>query len=165
MLFRYRCPCLTLIYLVYEFVLSDLPDVDVKVVIPDLSARCNKLGDVKENVNFMTKDWLRLNLTSAGSLSGVFLASCRDLVESKQRPQYYTSLSMQYKSHCFRALHEAISSERSSQIRDSTVAIAMLLAFDEVGEKSCDFPFFLDDILDADRCPITADTPRWPCYF
>jgi len=82
----------------------------------------------------MTRDWVRLTVTDIGSLSGVFLAACRHLLANhEQQQQYYKQLAIHYKVLCVRTLREAISLETSSLISDSTVAINILLAYDEVG--------------------------------
>lgn len=81
----------------------------------------------------MTKEWVRLTLTSVGSLSGIFLAACRHLFKNQpQQQKYYMQLTIEYKLYCVRALRQAIASEISSLISDSSVAIVILLAYDEV---------------------------------
>ena len=121
------------------------------------------LMDSKRYVDFMTKDWLRLNLTNVGSLNGVFLASCRDLLEKQHgQPQSYIQLAIQYKMHCVQALREAITSEMLSLISDSTVAITMLLAYDEVRRKKLMLGLLLSglEIYSADGFIQTTDTNR-----
>lgn len=85
-------------------------------------------------VDLMTREWVRLTLTNVGALDGVFLAACRHLLSNQpdQQQQLYTQLAFQYKLSSVRALREAISIETSSLISDSTVAIGIMLAYDEV---------------------------------
>jgi hypothetical protein len=82
----------------------------------------------------MTKEWVRLTLASAGSLDGIFLAACRHLLRSLPQDQqlYYLHLATQYKVSCVRALREAIDSEASSLFSDETIAMGVVLAYDEV---------------------------------
>lgn len=99
-----------------------------------MDQHCNKL-EISQYyyLEFMTKEWVHLTLTDLGSLSGMFLAACRHLVENQhQQQQYYTQLAIQYKLYCVQALREAISLEISSLFKDSTIAIGILLAYDEV---------------------------------
>jgi len=95
-----------------------------------MDQHCNKLVNSERYLDLMTKEWVRLTLTNVGSLNGIFLAACRHLQQQQQ--QYYTKLAIQYKLCCMQALREAISFEISSLISNSTVAIGILLAYDEV---------------------------------
>lgn len=79
----------------------------------------------------MTREWVRLTLTNAGSLNGIFLAACRHLW-MQCRQQYYMQLAMQYKLSCVQTLRKTIYAETSSCINDSTIAIGLFLAYDEV---------------------------------
>lgn len=99
-----------------------------------MNIHCNKLQDPTKYMDLMTREWVRLTLTSTGSLNGVFLAACRHLLKSQQQyqQQYYTQLVIQYKLFCVQALRESILFEMSSLISDSTFAIGVLLAYDEV---------------------------------
>jgi hypothetical protein len=99
-----------------------------------MNINCNKLKDPMKFMDLMTREWVRLTLTNAGSLNGVFLAACRHLLKSQPQyqQQYYMQLAIQYKLSCVRALREAIFFEMSSLISDSTIAIGLLLAYDEV---------------------------------
>ncbi len=99
-----------------------------------MNIHCNKLRDSKRYMDLMTREWVRLTVTNVGSLSGVFLASCRHLLESQQQyqQQYYMQLASHYKLSCVQAVREAIFSEISSLFSDSTFAIVILLAYDEV---------------------------------
>ncbi len=103
-----------------------------------MDQHCNGQNGFERYVDLMKTEWVRLTLTNIGSLDGVFLAACRHLLQNQQQQQYYTQLAVQYKLHCVQALREAISFESSSLISDSTVAINVLLAFDDV---SAGFPF------------------------
>jgi len=110
-----------------------LLDHYVRAVIPYMNIHCNKLKDSESFMEFMTKEWVRLTLTNIGSLNGIFLAACRHLFKNQpQQQQYYMQLAIEYKLYCVRALREAISSEISSLISDSSVAIVILLAYDEL---------------------------------
>jgi hypothetical protein len=99
-----------------------------------MNINCNKLRDPMRYLDLMTREWVRLTLTNAGSLNGVFLAACRHLLKSQQQyqQQYYMQLAIQYKLSCVRDLREAIFFEMSSLISDPTIAIGLLLAYDEV---------------------------------
>lgn len=99
-----------------------------------MNINCNKLRDPSLYIDLMTREWVRLTLTNFGSLNGVFLAACRHLLQTQPqyRQQYYIQLAIQYKLSSVRALREAILFETSSLISDSTVAIGILLAYDEV---------------------------------
>jgi hypothetical protein len=99
-----------------------------------MNITCNKLRDPKTYLDLMTGEWVRLALTNVGSLNGLFLAACRHLAQYQQQyqPQYYMQLSIRYKLLCVQTLREAICFEKSSLISDSTVALGILLACDEV---------------------------------
>ncbi|KAI9735740.1 MAG: hypothetical protein M1818_006348 [Claussenomyces sp. TS43310] len=110
-----------------------LLDHYVRAVIPYMNQHCNKLRDPERYVDLMTKEWVRLTLTNVGALSGIFLAACRHLFKNQpEQQQYYLQLSIEYKLSCVRALREAIASEIASLISDSSVAIVILLAYDEL---------------------------------
>ena len=96
-----------------------------------MNTSCDKLRDPNIFMESMTREWVRLSVTHVGSLSGLFLSSCRHLLENSQQ-QCYIQLATQYKLSCVQALREAISSETPSLISDSAVAIGILLAYDEV---------------------------------
>jgi len=100
-----------------------------------MNITCNKLKDPKKYLDLMTREWVRLTLTSVGSLNGIFLAACRHLLQYQQQQHQqhdYMQLAIRYKLLCVQALREAIFSEASSTISDSTVTINILLAYDEV---------------------------------
>jgi hypothetical protein len=97
-----------------------------------MNRNCNKLRDAKTYIDLMKKEWVRLTLTNVGSLSGIFLAACRHLSKTEQLQQYYTQLAIRYKLCCMQALRTTISFEMLSLISDVTVAIGILLAYDEV---------------------------------
>jgi hypothetical protein len=103
-------------------------------VIPYMNINCNKLRNSEQFLDLMSREWVRLTLTNTGSLSAVFLAACRHLLKTQkqQQQQYYMQLAIQYKLSCVRALREAIFFEKSLLISDSTVALGILLAYDEV---------------------------------
>ena len=99
-----------------------------------MNIACNKMRDPKTYVDLMTREWVRLTLTNAGSLNGIFLASCRHILQEQQqnKPSRYSQLATKYKLLSVKALREAISSETSALISDSTLSINILLAYDEV---------------------------------
>lgn len=111
-----------------------LLDHYVRGVLPYMNITCNKLKDPKTYLDLMTKEWVRLTLTNVGSLNGIFLAACRHLLQFQQQHQheYYLQLATHYKLLCLQALREAIFSEKSSMISDSTVTVGILLAYDEL---------------------------------
>jgi hypothetical protein len=97
-----------------------------------MDKNCNKLNDPAKYLELLSTEWVRLTLTNVGSLNGMFLASCRHLLENQQQSQNYRQLAIQYKLYCVQALREAITFQMSSLISDSTVAMGILLAYDEV---------------------------------
>jgi hypothetical protein len=100
-----------------------------------MNITCNKLRDSKRYMDLMTGEWVRLTLTSVGSLNGVFLAASRHLLlQCKQ--QDYLQLATRYKLLIVQGLREAISIEASSLISDSTITMGILLAYDEVSRMS-----------------------------
>ncbi|KAJ5762833.1 hypothetical protein N7533_001514 [Penicillium manginii] len=97
--------------------------------------RCTELAiDFSQR---MTSVWIPLALTEASLLDILFLASCRNLSASYNRPDqeeqkhFYTHLGYQYKVKSLRSLRDAISTE-VPVYGDSTVAKAIMLAYDEV---------------------------------
>ncbi|RDW57272.1 hypothetical protein BP5796_12722 [Coleophoma crateriformis] len=109
-----------------------LLDHYVKAVIPYMNTACNKLREPERYVDLMTTEWVWITLTNVGALNGVFLAACRHLSSKPLQQQlYYQQLAFQYKVSCVRSLRKAISAEASSLISDSTVALGILLAYDE----------------------------------
>lgn len=135
--YYYQEILLLLIYSADEYYTIWLTCLDVRAVLPYMNITCNRLRDPETYLDLMTREWVRLTLTHVGSLNGVFLASCRHLLQCQQPYQqpYYTQLATRYKLLCVQALREAISSETSSLISDSTVSINILLAYDEVRKK------------------------------
>jgi len=107
--------------------------IDVRAVLPYMDKNCNKFNDPARYLDLLSKEWVHLTLTDIGSLNGMFLASCRHLLGTQQRFQNYKELAIQYKLYSVQALREAIAAHTSSRISDSTLAIAILLAYDEVG--------------------------------
>jgi hypothetical protein len=106
---------------------------DVTAIIPLM--RCTELAiDFSQR---MTSVWIPLALTEASLLDILFLASCRNLSASYNRPDqeeqkhFYTHLGYQYKVKSLRSLRDAISTE-VPVYGDSTVAKAIMLAYDEV---------------------------------
>ncbi|CAL5867806.1 uncharacterized protein PFLUO_LOCUS2027 [Penicillium psychrofluorescens] len=101
--------------------------------------RCTELAvDFSQR---MTRVWVSLALTEANLLDILFLASCRHLSasyhhqEQQQQKQFFTRLAFQYKLKSLQSLRDAISAE-TPVYSDSTVAKAIMLAYDEVGYLS-----------------------------
>jgi len=97
--------------------------------------RCTELA-----VNFsqrMRTVWVPLALTEANLLDVLFLASCRTLSasyrhhEQEQQKHFFTRLGFQYKLKILQSLRDAIPAE-TPVYSDSTVAKAIMLAYDEV---------------------------------
>lgn len=92
--------------------------------------RCHELAAYY--IERMTKAWVPLALTDPGLLDSIFLTACRHLSANdwEQQQQQFTYLSVRYKLECLRSLREAISSKMIFD--DATVAIAVMLVYDEV---------------------------------
>jgi hypothetical protein len=116
-----------------------LQRLDVRVVIPYLNFHCSLLKDPADYQEQIRKDWVRLALADVGLLSAILLATCRHLCLHYSQDGY-AMLAMQYKHSCLHALRKAISVE-ASLARDSTIASALALAFDEVGHTDKMVPF------------------------
>lgn len=106
---------------------------DVTAIIPIM--RCTELAiDFSQR---MTSVWIPLALTEASLLDILFLASCRSLSASyhhakqEQQKQFFARLGFQYKLKSLQSLRGAISAE-TTVYSDSTVAKAIMLAYDEV---------------------------------
>lgn len=117
------------IYFAAEITISK----DVTAIIPLM--RCTELA-----INFsqrMTSVWIPLALTEASLLDILFLASCRSLSASyhhppqEQQKQFFSRLGFYYKLRSLQSLRAAISAE-TPVYSDSTVAKAIMLAYDEV---------------------------------
>lgn len=106
---------------------------DITAIIPLM--RCTELPI--EFSQHMTNLWIPLAQTEASLLDVLFLASCRNLSASyhnsnqEQQRQLFTRLGYQYKLKSLQALRDAISTE-APVYSDSTVAKAIMLAYDEV---------------------------------
>lgn len=111
--------------------ITNLIILDVRAVIPHMNINCNKLRNASRYVELMTREWVRLALTNTGSLNGLFLAACRHLLMHRQE-QRFVQLSIQYKLFCVQALRKTIHVETPAIISDSTIALGLFLAFDEV---------------------------------
>lgn len=105
--------------------------IDVRAVIPYMNINCNRLRDPSRYVDLMTREWVRLTLTNIGSLTGVLLAACRHLLMHSELA-HFTQLAIQYKLSCVQTLRKTIQVETPLMISDSTIALGVLLAFDEV---------------------------------
>lgn len=106
---------------------------DVTAIIPLM--RCTELAfDFSQR---MTSVWIPHALTEASLLDILFLASCRSLSacyhhpKQEQQKQLFTRLGFQYKLQSLQSLRDAISTE-TPMYSDSTVAKAIMLAYDEV---------------------------------
>jgi hypothetical protein len=98
----------------------------------------------------MTGTWVPHALSEPGLLDIMFLLSCRHLAISspqERQQEYYTQLGFKYKLKCLQSLRRAISIETPA-FSDSTVAQAIMLAFDEV---RISFPIQISG-LGADNC-------------
>lgn len=107
--------------------------IDVTAIIALM--RCNELP-----VPFsqrMTRSWIPLAITEASHLNIIFLASCRHLSilyqyqQQQQQQHFFTRLAFQYKLKSLQSLRDAISADMPA-FSDSTVAKAIMLAYDEV---------------------------------
>lgn len=87
----------------------------------------------------MTRTWIPLAITETSLLNILFLASCRHLSVSYEEPQqkaHFARMAFQYKLRSLQSLRNAISAE-TPVFNDSTVAKAIMLAYDEVGKTLC----------------------------
>ncbi|CEJ53826.1 hypothetical protein PMG11_00167 [Penicillium brasilianum] len=102
----------------------------VTVIVPLM--RCEE--PTLEFTERMTRTWVPLARTDASLLDIIFLLSSRHLsainTQSQQRSAY-TQRAFHYKSTCLRILRDAISNE-APYFSDSTIAKAIMLAYDEV---------------------------------
>lgn len=118
---------------------------DVQAVIPFLNKHCNEMRDPENYQERMTTGWLRLALTDAGFLQGIFLAACRHLSEShaadeadptrRHQQELFLQLAVRYKIESVRTLIRTIAQRRVA-VDDSTVGNVMMLAFDEVRRRA-----------------------------
>lgn len=104
--------------------------IDVTVIIPLM--RCDE--PTLEFTERMTRTWVPLARADASLLDIIFLLSSRHLsaiyTQSHERSAY-TQRAFHYKGTCLRILRDAISNE-APRFSDSTVAKAIMLAYDEV---------------------------------
>ncbi|KAJ5570232.1 uncharacterized protein N7459_009662 [Penicillium hispanicum] len=107
-----------------------LLDHYVTAIIPLM--RCNELAmSFSQRMNSV---WVPFALTESRLLDIMFLGACRHLAASYQEPhqhQFFTRLACQYKLKSLQALRDTISAEMPS-LSDSTVAMAIMLAYDEL---------------------------------
>ena len=103
-------------------------------VVPCSTLQRSQISHPESCKQHLNKHFVQLAATNASSLNGLFLVSCRHL--SQYLPHngpYFVQLALQYKIACVRSLREAISSsEIHSPISDSTLALPLFLAHDEV---------------------------------
>lgn len=93
--------------------------------------RCNEAAPYY--LDRMTRAWVPLALTEGGLLDALFLAACRQIHRSCQRPQQqqqFMQLACHYKVACIKSLSDSISVE--VVFSDATVAKTLMLAYDEV---------------------------------
>lgn len=105
--------------------------IDVKGIIPLMRCDDPPLTFFER----MTGTWVPHALSETCLLDIMFLLSCRHLAISsphERQQKYFTQLGFQYKLKCLQSLQYAISIE-TPVFSDSTVAQAIMLAFDEVG--------------------------------
>lgn len=82
----------------------------------------------------MTRTWVPLARSDASLLDIIFLLSCRHLSAShthSHQESTFTQRAFHYKGTCLKILRDAISNEAPS-FSDSTIAKAIMLAYDEV---------------------------------
>jgi hypothetical protein len=94
--------------------------------------RCNE--PTLEFTQRMTSTWVPLARADASLLDIIFLLSCRHLSASytqSHQESSFTQRAFHYKSVCLKVLRDAISNEAPC-FSDSTVAKAIMLAYDEV---------------------------------
>ncbi|KIW23930.1 uncharacterized protein PV07_09677 [Cladophialophora immunda] len=110
-----------------------LLDHYVTTVIPLM--RCNDAASYY--LDCMTRAWVPLALTERGLLDAIFLAACRQICRSCQRPQQqqqFMQLACHYKIACIKSLSDSISVE--SFFSDATVAKTLMLAYDELAASN-----------------------------
>jgi hypothetical protein len=121
--------------------ITNIPE-NVAVIIPLM--RCNE--PTIEFTERMTRSWVPLARADASLLDIIFLLSCRHLSASytqSHQESNFTQRAFHYKSTCLKILRDAISNE-APYFSDSTVAKAIMLAYDEVRyipefRGACDF--------------------------
>lgn len=84
----------------------------------------------------MIRLWVPTAITESSLLDIILLAACRHLSiayrqRSQEQQRIFQQLTFQYKSQSLQALRHAISAEMP-MLTDSTVAKAIMLAYDEV---------------------------------
>ena len=92
----------------------------------------------------MIRLWVPTAITESSLLDIILLAACRHLSiayrqGSQEQQRIFQQLTFQYKSQSLQALRHAISAEMP-MLTDSTVAKAIMLAYDEVGFHPHMFP-------------------------
>lgn len=89
----------------------------------------------------MNIEWVRLALTSTGFFNGLLLVASRHLSmvhdHDQAKKHSFTQQAMQYKITCIRNLSMSIVAEQALRFNDSTLALVIILAQDEVGFASC----------------------------
>lgn len=103
-------------------------------VVPCSTLQRKQISYPESSTQHLIKQFVQLAITNASSLDGLFLVSCRHLARFlPHNGPYFTQLALQYKIACARSLIEAISSsDMRYPIGDSTLAIALFLAHDDV---------------------------------
>ncbi|KAK0611387.1 hypothetical protein B0T14DRAFT_327053 [Immersiella caudata] len=111
-----------------------LLDHYVRVVIPLSSATCTAFKNAMEGEYYgrrMIADWVPFALADVGLLSGIFLASCRDLsLSNHPQKALFSTMALQYKLACLQALKSAPYAEPSAP-NDAAVAKVIALVSDE----------------------------------
>lgn len=109
-------------------------------VIPLLSTSCKRLSGQIGYTEKMNREWVRLALTSTGFFNGLLLVASRHLSmlhdHDQEKRHRFTQQAMQYKIACIQILNMSIGAEQSLKFNDSTLALVMVLAQDEVGFAS-----------------------------
>ena len=104
---------------------------DVHVLIPFLNQHCTMLRNLATFQASIYEDWVKLAVSDAAFLNGLFLPATRHLSMMYPQDVRIRQFTMLYKVQCLRALEAAVSSEAHA-IQNLTVAKAMSLALDEV---------------------------------
>lgn len=108
--------------------------IDVYVIIPLM--RCADHDD--SFVRRMKTLWVPRAIAEESLMSTIFLASCRHLAihtQSQAIKQYHNKMAYHYKLKVLASLRDAIAVEAPT-FSDSTVAMAIMLTYDEVRSRS-----------------------------
>jgi hypothetical protein len=108
--------------------------------MPLLSTHCKWLSEQIGYTERMNKEWVRFALTSTGLFHGLLLIASRHLSMvhdyDQEKRRSFAQQAMHYKITCIQNLNMSITAEQSSKFNDSTLALVIILAQDEVGLAS-----------------------------